>query len=711
MPSKQDKANIESKQKPPEESYHALIKLGSDMGQAVVMLRNVNGIEGKQVFISNMWAGITGYSRSELLGTSFFDLVKEEDRQASIERYRKRMSGKPVPGKFYLSIRCKSGEDAHLELSSAVSASDGSATNIMFIRDVSSQVVSEAKAREFEEQFQTIIDLASDTGEAIVILQTIDGVEGRYVFVNDLWSDITGYSKEELLDMSAFDLIAPEHKQASRNRYRAVLAGKVQPKLFEGAIITKSGELVPVELSIAPINYHRIPSAIVHLRDITARKEAEKVLLEEKNRYITLFDNAPIVMVEADFSRTKKVFDKLKKAGLSDFDSYFEENPEMVHKCYFEKATMVSNPATINQKEAQGMTKLGKFLEDALANKSDYWRSIKDNLVALAQGKTTISGIKQSITIKGNLKTVQQHLVVAPGYEDTLSKVFLYYIDLTEVKEKERELQKYQHHLEKLVKERTLQLENATEEVQTMLKQEHKTRNKLEEELEKRILFTRLIVHELKTPLTPMLVASEVLHHGLTGSKEKVVARNLYDGAVALNRRIDELLDIARGELKMLQLKKEPVNMIDLINNAIEKMSYEFMARKQVFTSNLNITEACIDADCKRMEQVLVNLLDNASKFSPDKSRIEITAHNTTDNIIVEIADAGPGIPVTDREKIFEPYYSLKGHFRPHSGIGIGLSLAKMLIELHGGVIGVRSGRSQGSVFYFTIPCSGCNKL
>ncbi|MDD5605342.1 MAG: PAS domain S-box protein [Dehalococcoidales bacterium] len=288
----QSKPKRSTKTKPPEESYHALIKLGSDMGQAVVMLRDIDGIEGVQVFVSDMWVGITGYSREKLLGKSFFELVKPEDRQVSLDRHRRKISGRPVPGKFCMSIINRNGLEAQIELSSAVSASDGVATNIMFIRDVSERVKAETKAQEFEHRFQSVIDLAGDTGEAIVILQTIDGVEGRYVFVNDLWSEITGYSRQELLTMSTFDLIAPEHAPASRDRYLKALAGDVQPKLFEGEIITKSGKRITVELSIAPITYNGTPSAVVPLRDIS-EKNRQKRLFWRRGSNTSRYLNMP----------------------------------------------------------------------------------------------------------------------------------------------------------------------------------------------------------------------------------------------------------------------------------------------------------------------------------------------------------------------------------------------------------------------------------
>ena len=153
--------------KSPEESYHALIRMANDMGLGVVMLRDIEGKHGIQVFVNDIWTDITGYTEKELLGKSFFELIKQCDKKASLTRHARRMSGIPVPGKFEISIIKKNKQEALVEVSSAVSHSDAVLTNIAYIRDVTGEKTSEAKAKEFENSFQTLVDLGNNTGEAI----------------------------------------------------------------------------------------------------------------------------------------------------------------------------------------------------------------------------------------------------------------------------------------------------------------------------------------------------------------------------------------------------------------------------------------------------------------------------------------------------------------------------------------------------------------
>jgi signal transduction histidine kinase len=198
----------------------------------------------------------------------------------------------------------------------------------------------------------------------------------------------------------------------------------------------------------------------------------------------------------------------------------------------------------------------------------------KECHIGLAEGKTYFD-YEQSVQDKnGNLKFSQHVWVsVAPGCENSLSKVYVCLVDITE-------------------------------------------RKKAEKQLEKRSLFSRAIVHELKTPLTPMLVASEILA-STQDEKSKPIAQNLYDGAVALNKRIDELMDISRGEIGTLQVKLEKCDVISVIRNTVDELLCLFQNREQTLTLTADTSGLMINIDPERIRQILVNLLDNASKFTP----------------------------------------------------------------------------------------------
>jgi PAS domain S-box-containing protein len=119
-----------------EERNRALLDLGTEVGESVVLLQDSEQGEGVQTFISYMWPHITGYAKEELLGMSFFDLVHPENRQSSIERHRKKMAGKSMPGLYELSIVRKDGTEVPVELTSTSTTYKGQRANVVFIRDI-----------------------------------------------------------------------------------------------------------------------------------------------------------------------------------------------------------------------------------------------------------------------------------------------------------------------------------------------------------------------------------------------------------------------------------------------------------------------------------------------------------------------------------------------------------------------------------------------
>ncbi|MFC2052376.1 sensor histidine kinase [Chloroflexota bacterium] len=106
-----------------------------------------------------------------------------------------------------------------------------------------------------------------------------------------------------------------------------------------------------------------------------------------------------------------------------------------------------------------------------------------------------------------------------------------------------------------------------------------------------------------------------------------------------------------------------------------------------------------MSADGERLRQVVVNLLDNSFKFTPKKGKITLRAKEKGDNIIVEVEDTGSGIPVKNQEHLFEAYYQIKREIGVGRGLGLGLTLSKMLVELHGGKMWVESQEGKGSKF------------
>ena len=242
------------------------------------------------------------------------------------------------------------------------------------------------------------------------------------------------------------------------------------------------------------------------------------------------------------------------------------------------------------------------------------------------------------------------------------------------------------------------------EELKERYQQERKLHRELEAEIRKRIEFTRIIVHELKTPLTSIMLSSDLLTAELKEQLPLDLAQSINRSTVNLNSRIDELLDMARGEMGMLKLKIRPLDLRQLLSSAASDMAPAVSSHKQSLTLKLPASLPLVMADEDRLRQIILNLLSNASKFTPDGGKITLRAREKAASLILEVEDTGPGISDKNQKWLFEPYYRVERERERISGLGLGLALSKTLVELHGGQIWVKSQVGQGSTFGFSLP-------
>jgi PAS domain S-box-containing protein len=241
-------------------------------------------------------------------------------------------------------------------------------------------------------------------------------------------------------------------------------------------------------------------------------------------------------------------------------------------------------------------------------------------------------------------------------------------------------------------------------ELRKLYENEKKLRYELEAEVRKRIEFTRAMVHELKTPITPVLFSSELLVEELHEEPLASIARNIHRGATNLNHRIDELLDLARVEIGTLQLNPKLVDSQQLLSGIAEYVEPLIKKNHQHLVSVMTATLPKVWADEERLQQIILNLLVNASKFTPEGGTITLAAQEKDDSLWIQVTDTGSGIPKKEQQRIFEPYQRQRPERVRLSGLGLGLSLCKNLVELHGGKIWVESQAGKGSTFTFTIP-------
>lgn len=215
--------------------------------------------------------------------------------------------------------------------------------------------------------------------------------------------------------------------------------------------------------------------------------------------------------------------------------------------------------------------------------------------------------------------------------------------------------------------------------------------------------FISLASHELKTPLTVIKAYLEMIRIEMTGQEEygAFIDKALRQ-ANKLASLISDLLDISRIEEGKLQLILAPFDLNELINECMESLRLPGDNNRIIYQ---NVTGPLIvTADRQRIEQVIINLLSNALKYSEISKNVVISATPAGKEVLVKVQDSGIGIPPEDLEKIFSRFFRVEGLSTRFPGLGIGLYVSKDIIERHNGKIWVESELGKGSSFYFTIP-------
>lgn len=217
---------------------------------------------------------------------------------------------------------------------------------------------------------------------------------------------------------------------------------------------------------------------------------------------------------------------------------------------------------------------------------------------------------------------------------------------------------------------------------------------------------TRMVTHDLKTPLGTISIFLEMLEDGIIGNLDDRGKQGLKAARIStatMIRLTRDLLDIDRLESGMLLLDKKPVDLSLVIEQCLEMNSAE--AEDKQISLECKPTDLIVLADRDRLAQIFTNLLSNAIKFSPPRSKVSIAVEKCDGFARICITDRGRGIPSSMQEAVFDRYSQLhSSDATDKGGTGLGLSICKALVELHGGSIHVESREFRGSSFIFTIP-------
>ncbi len=264
----------------------------------------------------------------------------------------------------------------------------------------------------------------------------------------------------------------------------------------------------------------------------------------------------------------------------------------------------------------------------------------------------------------------------------------------------------YEVHVYPAVEGITVYFRDASERIRTAEERERLVRD-LREADRRKDEFLAMLGHELRNPLAPIQNAVHILKMAGTPSETLAEVRDMIDRQVHhLSRLVDDLLDVSRIMRGIVELRTESLDLASVVDRAIETARPFIDAQRHKLSLRMPAGKVGIQGDRVRLAQVLANLLNNAAKYTPPGGRIELEARRENAEIVVTVRDNGSGIAPEMLPKVFDLFVQADRTLdRSQGGLGIGLTLVKRLVALHGGRVGVRSdGIGRGAEFTVHLP-------
>jgi signal transduction histidine kinase/DNA-binding response OmpR family regulator len=218
--------------------------------------------------------------------------------------------------------------------------------------------------------------------------------------------------------------------------------------------------------------------------------------------------------------------------------------------------------------------------------------------------------------------------------------------------------------------------------------------------------FLSTMSHELRTPLNAVMGFSDLLadkRYGDLNERQRRYVSHINTGGRHLLKLINDILDLSKIEAGRLEISREDLSVENIFGEVVGALRPLAEKKTQTLSSTTE-SSLRVHADATRFKQVLMNLVGNAIKFTPEGGRIELTAQQADGEVQVKVLDTGPGIPPEEQKRIFEAFYRLRKSGEGAEGTGLGLAITESLVKLQGGSLGLESEPGSGSCFYFSLP-------
>ena len=219
--------------------------------------------------------------------------------------------------------------------------------------------------------------------------------------------------------------------------------------------------------------------------------------------------------------------------------------------------------------------------------------------------------------------------------------------------------------------------------------------------------FIAKVASEVRTPLNTINGFADILGKEMFGelnSRQREYADGILETANRMSDVVADIFDLATIEAGRMKLKKDTVDGHTILLDAFNSVSNRAKQKNLQMNFDCPPDIGWLSADEDRLKQVFTNLLNNAVTFTPKLGTVTLSAERTDDGLTVLVSDSGPGIPKTERDRVFEPFAHVEEEIRAGDGPGLGLTIVKKFIDLHGGTVEIRSNKSRGTTVVCTFP-------